>query len=281
MRCPQMCAAGGFLLAMAPVAGISESLGNSQQAWLIAIGILLGAAAVALATVGARSRRKNQSPERRAAGEKISNSLVVLSSAAILAVYAAGYQRTSSAWHQFELQAERRKAAAAIASVAAPPAASPAVGTTPAVPRSPAQPPKKDAARPTAPVKKATPAPGEDSVATPSAPPVAAAAPAPAPAIQYKDGTYLGWGTSRHGDIQAAVVIEGGRIASAAIAQCLTRYSCTWISPRTPGTGLPEFDLPGQVVIRQSAKVDFVSGATESSEAYSDAVSEALSKAHE
>jgi len=258
-----MCAAGGFLLAMAHVAGISVSLGNSQQAWLIVIGVLLGAAAVAMATVAARSRRKNQSPERRAAGEKISNGLVALSSAAILAVYAAGYQRTSSAAHQFELQAERRRATAAIASVAPPPAASPGVGATPAVPRSAASPPRKNNSRPS--TRKAAPAPGEDPVATPAAPstaPPTAPAPAPpvvaAPQIQYKDGTYLGWGTSRHGDIQASVVIEGGRIASAVIAQCLTRYSCTWISPRTPGTGLPEFDLPGQVVTRQSAKVDFV-----------------------
>jgi uncharacterized protein with FMN-binding domain len=63
--------------------------------------------------------------------------------------------------------------------------------------------------------------------------------------------------------------------------QCLTRYSCSWISPRTPGTGSPEFDLPGQVVTRQSAKVDYVSGATESSDAFFQAISQALSKASE
>ena len=97
----------------------------------------------------------------------------------------------------------------------------------------------------------------------------------------YKDGTYSGWGTSRHGDIQATVVVKSGRIASAEITQCLTRYSCSWISPRTPGTGSPEFDLPGQVVTRQSAKVDYVSGATESSDAFYQAISQALSKASE
>ena len=46
----------------------------------------------------------------------------------------------------------------------------------------------------------------EQVPAAPSLPP-----PAP-PTPRYKDGTYLGWGTSRHGDIQAAVVIEDGRI---------------------------------------------------------------------
>jgi uncharacterized protein with FMN-binding domain len=85
---------------------------------------------------------------------------------------------------------------------------------------------------------------------------------------QYKDGTYLGWGSCRHGDIQASVVIENGRIASATIAQCLTRYSCSWIDA-----------LPGQVVSRQNTNVDYVSGATQSTDAFADAVAEALSKA--
>ena len=83
-----------------------------------------------------------------------------------------------------------------------------------------------------------------------------------------KDGTYSGWGTSRHGDIQATVVIENGRIASAYIAQCLTRYSCSWIAGIVP-----------QVVQRQSAEVDYVSGATQSTNAFYYAVLEALSKA--
>jgi uncharacterized protein with FMN-binding domain len=63
-------------------------------------------------------------------------------------------------------------------------------------------------------------------------------------------------------------VIEGGRIVSAGIAQCLTRYSCSWIAA-----------LPGQVVSRQSTNVDYVSGATQSVDAFADAVADALSKA--
>ena len=93
--------------------------------------------------------------------------------------------------------------------------------------------------------------------------------PPPAPRKPaLKDGTYTGWGTSRHGDIQASIVIENGRIASASIAQCLTRYSCSWIAHLVP-----------QVVQRQSADVDYVSGATQSSSAFYYAVLEALSKA--
>jgi uncharacterized protein with FMN-binding domain len=83
-----------------------------------------------------------------------------------------------------------------------------------------------------------------------------------------KDGTYTGWGSCRHGDIQAQVVIAAGRIASASISQCWTRYPCSWVAM-----------LPGQVVARQSQNVDYVSGATESTNAFYDAIVEALSKA--
>ena len=92
--------------------------------------------------------------------------------------------------------------------------------------------------------------------------------PAAVPAPKWKDGTYTGWGTSRHGDIQAAVTIENGRIISATIAQCLTRYSCNVIGR-----------LPPEVPERQSAEVDYVSGATQSTNAFYYAVTEALGKA--
>jgi len=82
------------------------------------------------------------------------------------------------------------------------------------------------------------------------------------------DGVYSGWGTSRHGDIQATVEIKGGRITAAYISQCLTRYSCSWIAA-----------LPPQVVTRQSAEVDYVSGATQSTNAFYYAIVEALNKA--
>ena len=111
-------------------------------------------------------------------------------------------------------------------------------------------------------------------------PPIEAAAP-PAGAAKsaYKDGVYLGWGSCRHGDIEATVTIQDGKIALVAISQCLTRYSCGWIAPKIPGAGLP--DLPSQVVERQGPKADYVSGATESSYAFADAVVAALSKATE
>jgi uncharacterized protein with FMN-binding domain len=64
------------------------------------------------------------------------------------------------------------------------------------------------------------------------------------------------------------VVIQGGRIASATIAQCLTRYSCDVIDKIIP-----------QVAVRQSPDIDYVSGATQSSDAFYYAVVDALNKA--
>ena len=96
--------------------------------------------------------------------------------------------------------------------------------------------------------------------------------PAPVPAAPprgpYADGSYTGWGYSRHGNIEATVVVEGGRIVSADISQCRTRYPCNVVDR-----------LPGQILSRQRAAVDVVSGATESAYAFEDAVIEALAKA--
>jgi hypothetical protein len=228
---------------------------------------------------------------------KISNSLTALSSAAILAVYAVGYHRTSAAADRFVKQGEQESPEPPIVTnFVAPAQALPSFKSTLAVP--PENAPKRPANRETA--KKAeiesdesapvvtpsepttaaievpppttpagisrTPAPVLEA-ASPDIPPPPPPPPLPA-ALQYKDGTYTGWGSCRHGDIQASVVIEGGRIASAAIAQCYTRYPCTWIE-----------HAPGQVVARQSIKVDYVSGATQSVDAFKQAVAEALAKA--
>ena len=114
------------------------------------------------------------------------------------------------------------------------------------------------------------PAPAvETSAQTAPPPPVAPAAPAADPAKPtYKDGTYYGWGTSRHGDIQAEVVIEEGRIVVARVEKCQTRWSCNWVSP-----------IPPVILRKQATTYDYVSGATESSDAFQGAVAEALSQA--
>jgi uncharacterized protein with FMN-binding domain len=95
----------------------------------------------------------------------------------------------------------------------------------------------------------------------------AAKAPLP-PGVKYRDGEYYGWGTSRHGDIQAYVEVTDGKVSFVKIAQCLTQYSCGVIDV-----------LPGQVFTRNSPDVDAVSGATQSSNAFYFAVQQALGKA--
>ena len=218
--------------------------------------------------------------------KRVANSLVALSSAAVLAVFAAGYTRTRAAADRFAVQSDARRPVMP-APVAAPPQAAPAatipkdvagsppIRLRPAATRSarlkiekPVRVAKTIDATPGA-APPSTPIPAAQAPAAEPAPVVAPPEPPPAPpAPRYKDGTYLGWGTSRHGDIQAAVVIEDGRIKSATIAQCLTRYSCNVIA-----------NLPPQVAQRQSPETDYVSGATQSTNAFYYAVVEALSKA--
>ncbi|MEO5925055.1 MAG: hypothetical protein ABIR70_14640 [Bryobacteraceae bacterium] len=221
-----------------------------------------------------------------AGDKKVANSLVALSCAAVLAVYSAGYAKTRAAASQFEAQsAERRPAPPVQVAEAIVPENAPAVVAQVVeapvaarnvveqqVPVAAAESPLNVSAQLVAPqVVAEAPAP-VPVVAPPTAPAAIVVSPAPPPppppAPKWKDGTYTGWGTSRHGDIQAAVVIEGGRIHGATIAQCNTRYSCDVIDM-----------LPPQVAVRQSADVDYVSRATESANAFYYAVVDALSKA--
>jgi uncharacterized protein with FMN-binding domain len=123
-------------------------------------------------------------------------------------------------------------------------------------------------------VQAAAPAPQSSKPVSPvAAPAVADGKPGPAPeptvatdaadaaesaqARRWLDGYYTGWGQSRHGDIQAFVRIESGRIVDAGVASCETRYPCDVIDHIIP-----------QPVERQSADVDRVSRATESADAY-------------
>jgi uncharacterized protein with FMN-binding domain len=217
--------------------------------------------------------------------KKISNGLLTLSSAAILAVYAAGYERTGPAADRFAAQLAQRRAPLPVVErlAAAPlPTSPPTPEVKPRTEPKPETTPTKANAAAAAPeqaqlpVVAETPAPAPEPapVEAATAPPVAAPvvdhaqAPAVAPQPQYKDGVYLGWGYSRHGNIQAFVRIEGGRIIHAGIERCETRWSCDLVA-----------HLPGQVIKRQSAEVDFVSGATQSGDAFYGAIVNALAQA--
>ena len=227
------------------------------------------------------------------AAKRVKNNLVALGTAAVLTVYASGYFRTRSAAARFTAEAAERmpavaSAGSASAQASAAPAPAPARAGTedphavrktvraadsiPAPVAAPTAAPTAStsamatAAATTVPV--ATPSTGSPGTEVPVQTADSATQSADGEQAPLKDGTYSGWGTSRHGDIQASVEIEGGHIVLAYISQCLTRYSCSWISA-----------LPPQVVTRQSANVDYVSGATQSANAFYYAVLEALAKA--
>ena len=242
--------------------------------------------------------------------KKVANGLVAMSSAAVLAVYAAGYVRTRPAADRLAAQVyERPLVREAAGEEAAPEVNAPPlapnrapVAPSPAVPAH-SEPKRMAAVAPSsaaaaasasaavqdqkieavaAPAEKAAPvaaaAAAPETAVTPATTvaasqpqaeaPAAPAPPQPPPPPVWKDGKYAAWGTCRHGDIQATVVIEGGRIKSAEITDCQTRYSCDVIET-----------LPPKVVTRQKNKFDAVGGATESAYAYYGAVYWALDQA--
>jgi uncharacterized protein with FMN-binding domain len=273
------------------VFGASVAAGHPHWGTFTGIAIILLAAGLAAGTLPLHSQ--DYFEERIGPTQRISNGLITLSSAAIVAIYAAGYHRTSSAAHRFDSQIPQQRTSATIAITTPLPAASSGAAPAPAVSSASGPAIRKNTKKPLTPSRKAASSGASDSAgsssgpsptSTTNPPAESAAAPAAAPPAGaakngYKDGVYLGWGSCRHGDIEASVTIQDGKIALVAISQCLTRYSCGWIAPKIPGGGLP--DLPSQVVERQGPKVDYVSGATESSYAFADAVVAALSKATE
>jgi uncharacterized protein with FMN-binding domain len=261
------------------VLGAAIMTGHPPWGAVTAVSILLTAAAMAAGALAGKASPEGQISEPRTSSQKIPASLVTLSATAILAVYAAGYQRTRDAADAFEAQTARHQPAVAVAELPTPlpQAIAPATASqTPAVPqRTTLGAEQLPAVTPTAPqAASAEPLAANITPPATAANEQAAAAPtAPAAAktqLSYKDGTFSGWGRCRHGSIQASVTLEGGQIVATEITQCLTRYSCSWIS-----------NLPGQVITRQSADVDYVSGATESTDAFYDAVASALASARE
>jgi uncharacterized protein with FMN-binding domain len=205
--------------------------------------------------------------------------LLALGSAAVITVYAAGYLRTSTAAQKLAEMEQKRSGSADRARADEP---SPTRGTLSAA-DSPA--PLVKASSPDLPAPNA-PATTNDPLATPAistAPSTSAIPVAATSAIAtnsadtnltatvkrtYKDGSFFGWGYCRHGNLKVVVEIKEDKITRAYIGECYTRYSQNVIAA-----------LPGQVVARQSANVDRISRATESSDAFYYAVVEALKAA--
>jgi uncharacterized protein with FMN-binding domain len=183
---------------------------------------------------------------------KMPRKLVALSFAAIAAIYSAGYLATEGAdarLGQSEAPAVVAQAAPAGGAQAAP--ATPTLVPAPAIAGA-------------APISNRQSAPAAPS-ATPTTGITAASNTA---GTLYRDGTFQGQGTSRRGGFKVAVTIQGGVITNVAITQSTTQYPASRVAA-----------LPGQVVARQSARVDRVSGATYSTQAFQQAVQQALAQA--
>jgi uncharacterized protein with FMN-binding domain len=185
--------------------------------------------------------------------------LVALSASAVAAIYMAGYLRTQSADASIGAAAlptaDSRPVVAAAAVVATPTA----IPQIPPIVQRPAPVTTRATPQPTTP-------PVQRSAPQPTAPP-AQTAPQQA-ANSLKDGTFTGQGSSRRGDVWVSVQVQSGRIADVTITRSTLQYPLRDIA-----------GLPSQVVQRQSAQVDIVSRATYSSQAFRQAVSQALSKA--
>lgn len=84
----------------------------------------------------------------------------------------------------------------------------------------------------------------------------------------YADGTFTGMGRNRRGSINVAVTVKNDKITDVEISHFAMHYSMRDV-----------VGLPSKVLQNQSAQVDNVSGATYSTEAFTDAVRDALSQA--
>jgi uncharacterized protein with FMN-binding domain len=87
-------------------------------------------------------------------------------------------------------------------------------------------------------------------------------------ASTYANGTYAGTGTSRFGNVTVSVTVSAGKITNVQITKVTTSYPVSRIA-----------SLPAQVVQGQTANVNVVTGATYSSQAFKQAVQQALALA--
>jgi uncharacterized protein with FMN-binding domain len=85
---------------------------------------------------------------------------------------------------------------------------------------------------------------------------------------QYKNGTFEGSGSNRRGSIGVKVSISNDKITDVEISHFAMHYS------EKDVVGLPE-----EVIQKQNAQVENVSGATYSTQAFQDAIENALTQA--
>ncbi len=116
---------------------------------------------------------------------------------------------------------------------------------------------------------------GDSAIASPPGMPSATAATVagllagqPGTPRRLRDGQYFGIGAGRAGSIGVMLTVEGGKITGVRITTSTMHYPTKLIAK-----------LPAEVIARQGASVDLVSGATFSSRAFIAAVADALARA--
>jgi uncharacterized protein with FMN-binding domain len=94
-------------------------------------------------------------------------------------------------------------------------------------------------------------------------------------ASKYKDGAYIGPVTDAlYGDLQVQAIIQGGRLVGVEFLQ--------YPNDRPESTSINEQAIPflqQEAIKAQDARVDSISGATDTSKAFVESLSVALSKA--
>jgi uncharacterized protein with FMN-binding domain len=108
-----------------------------------------------------------------------------------------------------------------------------------------------------------------------TAPPQPTPTPPPAPKGQYTDGQYTGSvADAYYGNIQVEVTISGGKLTDVSFLQYPSDRS---YSRYVNGQAMPY--LKAEAIAAQSANVDIVSGATDSSQAFQQSLASALAQA--
>ncbi len=148
-----------------------------------------------------------------------------------------------------------------------------AQGTPTAIDKTPSVTP---AVPPATPTKPYIPAPTPTQVAIKPSPAAPAPVPAPTPRVaKYQDGTFTGKVADAYfGNLQVATVINSGKITDVKFLEYPNdQPESLQISNRT----MPK--LKSEAISSQSEKVDIISGATQTCEAFNESLADALLQA--
>lgn len=130
-----------------------------------------------------------------------------------------------------------------------------------------------------APAPTGQPTPSETPSSATSAPVAAATptpTPTPSPTNRVANGSFTGADIpTQFGDVQARIVIAGGRITDVVAVQMPT--------DRARSAEITQYVTPvlrSEVIQAQNARIDVISGATFTSEAYAESVNDAMRQDH-